>query len=361
MPADHISGVRCMVMRGGTSKGLYLAREDLPADPGRRDDLLLRLMGSPDARQIDGLGGGHPLTSKVAIVAPATDDDGADVEYLFLQLGVEQALVTDRQNCGNLLAGVGPFAMERGWVHPNGDQATVRIRMLNSGGIAVARFPTVDGLPRYEGETAISGTPGTAAAISVSFRDIAGGSCGALLPTGNVQDILAGVPVTCVDNGMPVVTIRATDLGVDGAETCEELEDDRNLRRTLERIRAEAGRAMHLGDVTQTTVPKLTIVSPPRGDGHVTTRTFIPHRCHTSIGVLGAVSVATACRLPGSVGIDVLRSGDDPSLVTLEHPTGTFTAAVTLTVGPDGRPTTEEAGIIRTARKLMDGTAFPRP
>jgi 4-oxalomesaconate tautomerase len=360
VPTDHVSGVRCMVMRGGTSKGLYLAREDLPGDPERRDDLLLRLMGSPDDRQIDGLGGGHPLTSKVAVVAPATDDD-ADVEYLFLQLGVDQALVTDRQNCGNLLAGVGPFAMERGWVQPNGDPSTVRIRMVNSGGIAVARFPTADGLPRYEGETAISGTPGTAAAISLSFRDIAGGSCGSLLPTGNVQDVLAGVPVTCVDNGMPVVTIRATDLGIDGAETCRELEKNHRLRELLERIRTEAGPAMHLGDVTEITVPKLTIVSPPRGEGHVTTRTFIPHRCHTSIGVLGAVSVATACLLPGSVGSDVLRTGADPSLVTLEHPTGTFTAAVTLTTGSDGNPTIEEAGIIRTARKLMDGTAFPRP
>ena len=360
MPDDHLAGVRCMVMRGGTSKGLYLARDDLPTDPAHRDDLLLRLMGSPDDRQIDGLGGGHPLTSKVAIVAPAADGD-ADVEYLFLQLGVEQALVTDRQNCGNLLAGVGSFAMERGWIRSDGDTASVRIRMMNSGGIAVARFPTADGLPRYDGDTAISGTPGTAAAISLSFRDIAGGSCGALLPTGNAQDTLAGVPVTCVDNGMPVVTIRATDLGIDGAESCQELEENGQLRQTLERIRAEAGPAMRLGDVTQTTVPKLTIVSPPRGDGHVTTRTFIPHRCHTSIGVLGAVSVATACLLPGSVGSDVLRPGDDPSLVTLEHPTGTFTAAVTLTTGPDGRPSIEEAGIIRTARKLMDGAAFPRP
>lgn len=354
------AGVRCMVMRGGTSKGLYFVGEELPQDADQRDDLLLRLMGSPDHRQIDGMGGGHPLTSKVAVVTPSADDR-ADVDYLFLQVSVDEPLVSDRQNCGNLLAGVGPFAMERGWVTAAGNEASVRIRMVNTGGIAVARFPVRDGRPRYDGETAISGTPGTAAEIALQFRDVAGGSCGSLLPTGRVVDTFADVPVTCVDNGMPVVVIRAADLGIAGNESCEELEANTDLREHLERVRLEAGPAMQLGDVGDTTVPKLTLVSPPTSGGHVTTRTFIPHRCHSSIGVLGAVSVATACLLPGSVGSDVLRPGDDPTRVTLEHPTGTFTATVAITTGADGAPVVQEAGIIRTARKLMDGTVFPRP
>lgn len=360
MTVHETNGVRCMLLRGGTSKGVYLVRDELPAEAAARDDLLLRLLGSPDARQIDGLGGGHPLTSKVAVVAPADDAD-ADVEYLFLQVGVDDPLVTDRQNCGNLLAGVGPFALERGWITTTDDHASVRIRMLNTGGVAVATFPVRDGRPRYDGDTAISGVPGTAAGITVHFRDIAGGSCGALLPTGRPVDTLADVPVTCVDNGMPVVVLRAADVGISGAESPAELEANQPLRDVLERIRLAAGPAMGLGDVTDLTVPKLTIVAPPTGTGDVTTRTFIPHRCHTSIGVLGAVSVATACLLPGSVGHDVLRSAPDATTVTLEHPTGTFTATVTLAAGADGTPVVREAGIVRTARKLMDGTAFPRP
>lgn len=357
MGEGHDDGVRCMVMRGGTSKGLYLLRDDLPTDEARRADLLRRLMGSPDRRQIDGLGGAHPLTSKVAVVARAEDDD-ADVEYLFLQVGVDDDVVTDRQNCGNLLAGVGPFAVERGLVEPDGEVARIRIRMLNTGGVAVATFPLHGGQPRYDGDTAISGTPGTAARIDLDFEDTAGGSCGALLPTGNAMDEVAGLPVTCVDNGMPVVLLTAASLGISGTESCEELETDEALRATLDRVRLAAGPLMGLGDVADTTVPKLTILSPPAGSGDVTTRTFIPYRCHSSIGVLGAVSVATGCLVPGSVGHGVLRRGDEPGSITLEHPTGTITTTVEL-AGVDGQVTVRRAGIVRTARKLMDGIAFP--
>jgi 4-oxalomesaconate tautomerase len=352
------SGVPAMLMRGGTSKGLYLLREDLPADPGERDGLLMRLMGSPDPRQIDGVGGAHPLTSKVAVVA-AAEAAGADIDYLFLQVGVDDATVTDRQNCGNLLAGVGPFAVERRLVAPDGDEATVRIRMLNTGSVAVARFPLEEGRPKLTGDTSIAGVPGAAAAVELDFEGMAGATCGALLPTGNVVDQVAGVAATCVDNGMPVVVLRASDLDVEGTETCEELEANEVLRERLERIRLEAGEAMGLGDVGATTVPKLTLLAPPRGDGAVTTRTFIPHRCHTSIGVLGAISVATACRLPGSVADGLARPSDDMH-VDLEHPTGTFTATVVLEGDPQ-HPTVRRAGIVRTARKLMDGVVFPRP
>lgn len=355
-----MTGVRCMILRGGSSKGAYFLREDLPADPITRNDLLLRVMGSPDQRQIDGIGGAHPLTSKVAVVAPADDgDDDADLEYLFLQVSVDEPLVSDRQNCGNLLAGVAPFAAERGLVAIDraATEAIVRIRMLNTGAVATATFPVADGAPVYAGDSAISGVPGTAAPIRLDFADIAGGSTGALLPTGTIRDTIAGVDCTLIDNGMPVVVFRADAVGITGSESCTELEANTALRSILEDIRLQAGERMNLGDVAQTTVPKLTMVAPPVAGGHLNTRTFIPHRCHDAIGVLGAVSVATAALLPGSPANEVL-AGEAAERVVLEHPTGDFEAAVTVSFDGD-RPTVGRAGIIRTARKLMDGTVFP--
>ena len=353
------TGVRCMMMRGGSSKGAYFLADDLPADTEDRDRLLLSIMGSPDARQIDGLGGAHPLTSKVAVVSPSTDPD-IDVEYLFLQVSVEEALVSDRQNCGNLLAGVGPFALERGLVSvgPDETHAAVRVLMRNTDTVATSTFPVAAGQPTYAGDTAISGVPGTAAAIRLDFDDVAGSSTGALLPTGNVTDEVAGIACTLIDNGMPVVVMRAADLGVSGDESCPALEQNDELRARLEEIRIRAGELMNLGDVRDATVPKLTMVAAPREGGHLCTRTFIPHRCHDAIGVLGAVSVATAALLPGSTAAGVLE-GTPADSVVLEHPTGRFEAAVSVHMA-DGRPVVERAGIVRTARKLMDGLVFAR-
>ncbi len=360
-------GVRCILMRGGSSKGAYFVRGDLPADTAERDELLRRIMGSPDARQIDGIGGAHPLTSKVAVVAPA-DQDGHDLDYLFLQVGVDDDVVTDRQNCGNLLAGVGPFAVERGLVavDPSATEVTLRIHLRNTGSTATATFPVAGGRPVYDGGTAISGVPGSAAAIRLDFDDLAGGSTGALLPTGSSRDVVAGVAATLVDNGMPVVVMRAEALGVTGYESCEELEADAVLRARLEDIRLEAGKLMNLGDVTGTTVPKLTLVAPARAGGHLCTRTFIPHRCHDAIGVLGAVSVATAALLPGSPAREVMAdrtdshaTGSADDSVVLEHPTGSFEASVSVRT-VDDTTVVDRAGIIRTARKLMDGTVHPR-
>ncbi|GEK79092.1 4-oxalomesaconate tautomerase [Agrococcus baldri] len=345
-----------MLMRGGTSKGAYFLADELPADPAARDELLLRIMGSPDARQIDGLGGAHPLTSKVAIVRPLPDDEAADaVEYLFLQVSVDEALVSDRQNCGNLLAGVGPFAIERGLVAAREDETLVTIRMANTGGTAVAHVPTPGGVVDYDGETAIDGVPGTAGAIVLDFEGTAGSSCGALLPTGSEVDEVAGFPATLIDNGMPTVVLRASDLGITGEETPAELEADHALRETLERIRLEAGPRMGLGDVRHATVPKLTMVAAPRAGGAVSTRTFIPHRCHTSIGVLGAASVAVAALLPGSVAAGLAVPPAGPRL-RIEHPTGALEVEVEL----DGRQVLRTA-IVRTARPIMDGTVYPRP
>jgi 4-oxalomesaconate tautomerase len=350
-----------MLMRGGTSKGAYFLAGDLPDRPDERDLLLLQVMGSPDARQIDGVGGAHPLTSKVAVVS-RSERPGVDVDYLFLQVFVDQPIVTDQQNCGNILAGIGPFAVERGLVDvgPDAGSASVRIYMVNTDSLATATFPLREGRPRYDGDAAIDGVPGTAASVQIDFADVAGGSCGALLPTGRSVDVIDGVAVTLIDNGMPVVVMRAADLGIGGHESPGELEANAELRARLESIRLAAGPLMNLGDVTAASVPKLTLVSPPAGDGDLDTRTFIPHRCHDAIGVLGAVSVATAAWFPGSPAASVLRRGADRSRIVCEHPTGTFTAAIDAEFVSDGTLDVRRAGIIRTARKLMDGAVFPR-
>ncbi len=347
-------GVRCMLMRGGTSKGAYFLAEDLPHDPAERDDLLLRIMGSPDPRQIDGIGAAHPLTSKVAVISRSARDD-ADVDYLFLQVGVEAATVSDRQNCGNILAGVGPFAVERGLV----GSAPVRIHMVNSGSVATASFPGRDGVVDYEGQTAIAGVPGTAAAVVLDFSGTEGSATGALLPTGHVADVIDGMSVTCIDNGMPVVVVSAADLGRTGYETVAELEADPVLGRRVQALRLAAGSLMGLGDVSTTSVPKISLVAPPVDGGTICTRTFIPVRVHDSIGVLGAISVATALLLDGAAGraLAVIKPGQ--TRFDIEHPTGHLEveAEVDETSQP---PTVIRSGVVRTARKLFDGIVFPR-
>ncbi|HEY4419930.1 MAG TPA: 4-oxalomesaconate tautomerase [Pseudonocardia sp.] len=351
-------GLPCMLMRGGTSKGAYFRAEDLPADPAERDDLLLRIMGSPDARQIDGIGGAHPLTSKVAVVSPSTAPD-VDVDYLFLQLGVEDPTVSDRQNCGNLLAGVGPFAVERGLVPAAHGRSTVRVRMLNSGSTAVAHFPTPGGVVDYSGDTAISGVPGTAAAVVLDFADTAGSAGGGLLPTGHLVDVVDDVPVTCIDNGMPVVVVRAEDFGLTGYESVASLAADDALRERVQSLRLHAAELMGLGDVTNSSVPKTTLVAAPADGGTICTRTFIPLRPHASIGVLGAVSVATAILLDGAVGHDLAKLPIGLSRVDVEHPSGHLEVEVEVDTTHDA-PQVRRSGVVRTARKLFDGMVFPR-
>jgi 4-oxalomesaconate tautomerase len=351
-------GIRCMQMRGGTSKGAYFLASDLPADTTQRDDLLLRVMGSPDPRQIDGIGGAHPLTSKVAVVSPSRTE-GVDVDYLFLQVVVDQPVVTDKQNCGNILAGIGPFAVERGLVPASHDETSVRIRMVNTDDIVTATFSTPGGRPRYDGDTAIDGVPGTAAPIILNFED--SGSGKSVLPTGNITDTFDGIPVTCVDNGMPVVVVAASSLGKTGYESVAELEADHKLNEKVQELRLEAGKAMGLGDVSGTTVPKISLVARPKaGGGTISTRTFIPVRVHESIGVLGAVSVGTAIMLPGAVGSDLAAAPQAGShRLSIEHPSGALQVEVELdtTTMP---PKVLRSGVVRTARKLFDGTVFPR-
>jgi 4-oxalomesaconate tautomerase len=343
-----------MWMRGGSSKGGYFLRDDLPADPAARDAFLLRAMGSPDPRQIDGMGGADPLTSKVAVVA-ASRRDGVDVDYLFLQVFVDRAIVTDAQNCGNILAGVGPFAIERGLVAAQDGETRVAIFMENTQQVAVATVQTPGGRVTYAGAAAIDGVPGTAAPVPLAFRDTAGSSCGALLPTGNGVDTIDGVRVTMIDNGMPCVVIAASDLGITGYEDRDTLDANDAVKARVEAIRLKAGPLMNLGDVAEKSVPKMMLVAAPRDGGAIAVRSLIPHRVHASIGVLGAVSVATACLIPGSPAAAVARVPAGRRLTLgVEHPSGVTECVVTL--DDDGRPV--EAGMVRTARKLMDGEIF---
>ena len=353
-------GIPCTWMRGGTSKGAYFLASDLPVAEAARDALLLSAMGSPDPRQIDGIGGADPLTSKVAVVARSNRTD-ADIEYLFLQVFVDQAIVTDRQNCGNILSGVAQFAVEKGLVRAADGRTEVAVYMVNSDQVAGVTIETPGGAVTYEGSARIDGVPGTAAPVLQNFPAAAGSTCGALLPTGYASDTIDGIEVTCIDNGMPVVVMRASDLGISGYEDPEDLEAETGFRKRLESLRLQAGLLMNLGDVREKSVPKMTLVAAPRAGGAIATRTFIPHHCHVSIGVLGAVSVATACVLPDSAADALARVPDgEEKLVSVEHPSGETSVMMNVAVR-HGRLDVSKAAVVRTARKLFEGRVFPRP
>lgn len=347
-------GIPCLWMRGGTSKGAFFLARDLPADPKARDELLLRIMGSPDPCQIDGIGGGDPLTSKIAILAPPSRAD-ADVDYLFLQVFVDQALVSDAQPCGNILAGVGPAAIERGLIPAQDGVTPVRIHMLNTGEIATARVQTPGGSVSYRGEARIDGVPGTHAPVALVFDALAGSMCGSLLPSGNITDRIDGVDCTLIDNGMPIVVMRAADFGLTGQETRDALESMADVKARIEAIRLQAGPMMALGNVRDASVPKMMLVSAPQAGGVIGTRCMIPHRVHASIGVLAAVSVATACLMQGSPAHDLANLPEGGQFL-IEHPTG----ALEVYLDREGS-LVKAAGTLRTARKLMDGIVFPRP
>ena len=347
-------GIPCIWMRGGTSKGGIFNAADLPSDTAQRDQVLLEIMGSPDDRQIDGMGGADPLTSKVGIVKKSSHPE-CDVDYLFLQVFVDQAIVTDSQNCGNILAAVGPYAIEQGFVSITEDVTQVSVFMENTGQIAVLQVQTPDGKVTYKGGSSIDGVPGTSAPVTCEFKETAGSTCGALYPSGNLKDSVDGVDVTLIDNGMPVVILRASDFGISGTESRDELDGNTALKRRLEEIRLQVGPLMNLGDVTEKSVPKMSLVSAPMHHGCISTRTFIPHRCHASIGVLGAVSVATAAITPGTVAYPLAEVPDgDEKTLPVEHPTGEMT--VVAYMNGDGL---QSAALLRTARKLFEGTVYP--
>jgi 4-oxalomesaconate tautomerase len=348
-----LTPIPCLFMRGGTSRGPFFLESDLPADPALRDRVLLAVMGSPDLRQIDGLGGADPLTSKVAIVA-RSERPGVDLEFLFAQVLIKEPRVDTTPNCGNMLAAVAPFAIERGLVAARAPETTVRVLTRNTGTLSDITVQTPGGQISYEGDARIDGCPGTSSPIRISFLETAGSVCKSLLPTGHIVDEFEGVKVTCIDNGMPVAIVAASDLGRTGYESRDELNQDRELKQRLEAIRLAAGPAMNLGDVSRKVVPKMTLVAPARAGGSLCTRTFIPHDCHSAVGVLGAVTVATAAVLDGSVAraVSVVPQGL-VKLISVEHPTGEF--SVELEVDPADPGTVTRAALLRTARLIMRG------
>jgi len=340
-------------MRGGTSRGPFFDAADLPADVPLRDAVLLAVMGSPDRRQIDGLGGAHPLTSKVGIVRRGSNP-GVDLDFLFAQLQPDQDTVDTTPNCGNMLAAVVPFALETGMVKVQGDTSTFRVLTLNTDMQCDITVQTPGGHIAYEGDARIDGVPGTSAPVTINFLDTAGSVCASLLPTGHVRDTIDGIGVTCIDNGMPLVMFRAADVGHTGYESVAELNADTELKARIERLRIACGHAMGLGDVTRRNYPKMTLIAPPRHGGSLCTRSFIPHVCHDAIGVLAAVTVGTACVLVGSVcdGVAVVPPGNVKK-VSVEHPTGEF--SVELEVDPAHPQNVTRAALLRTARLIMRG------
>jgi len=346
-----------MQLRGGSSKGLYFRSCDVPRNAKTREAVLLAAMGGAGRRQIDGLGGADSLTSKVAIVGPSTRKD-ADLDYLFVQVVVGAGRTDTTPNCGNILAGVGAFAIESGLVSAGVTETRLTVHMVNSGKLCELVFNTPGGKVVYEGDTRIDGVPGTAAPIVCNYLDVAGSACGSLLPTGNRIDTVDGIELTCIDNGMPVVVMRASDLGIGGYESPDELNDNKALQQQLQSIRLQLGPQMGLGNVDGAAVPKMCMIAPAREGGLIATRTFIPYKCHSAIGVLGAVSVATACILPGSVARDLVSI--PPGTVKqlcVEHPSGSFD--LSLAIDETTQPlVVRKAGVIRTARLLSRGEVF---
>jgi 4-oxalomesaconate tautomerase len=348
-----------MQLRGGSSKGLYFKGSDLPADVKEKDLLLIAAMsgmGGDDVRQIDGLGGADPLTSKVGIVS-ISDRDDSDLEYEFVQVLVGSNKTDRIQNCGNILAGVVPFAIESGLMKANSPKTKARVYMTNSGSICEVVLNTPHGQVEYTGDARIDGVPGTSAPIICNYIDVAGSVTGSLFPTGNILDVIDEIEVSCIDNGMPVVIIRAEDLGRTGYESRDELNADDELKEQLERIRLLAGPLMNLGDVIDKVVPKMSIISPATSGGLINTRTFIPHVCHAAIGVLGAVSVATACVIPGTVADGIAELPGDGQAYSVEHPSGEFSVTLQIEHGGDF-PEVRKAGLIRTARLLSKGEVY---
>ena len=359
------TAVPCLLMRGGTSKGPFFKESDLPADVATRDKVLLSVMGSPDRRQIDGLGGAHPLTSKVGIVRKSAAA-GVDLDFLFAQLQPDKDSVDTTPNCGNMLAAVVPFALETGMVAAKGDVSSFRVLTLNTDMQCDIAVKTPGGIVNYDGDARIDGAPGSSAPITINFLDTAGSVCSGLLPTGKVKGRVTiegegfapfTLDVTCIDNGMPLVIFKASDVGRTGYESVAEMNGDTELKTRIEALRLQVSRLMGLGDVSDKNYPKMTLIAAPREGGAIATRSFIPHVCHDAIGVMAAVTVATACVLPGSVceGVAQMPQGAAP-IVSVEHPTGEF--SVTLATDPAGPTKVAKAALLRTARLLMRGEAM---
>ena len=346
--------------RGGSSKGIYFDAKDLPTDATERDKFILSVMegvGIGDARQIDGLGGANSLTSKVAIVSKSKSPD-ADLDYFFIQVMIGKGKVSTTQTCGNILAGVLPFAIESGMIKAKSQTTRARINIVNTGGICEVDVQTPNEKVQYSGDAKIDGVLGTAAPIICNYLDTEGATCGALFPTGNKIDVFEGIGMTCIDNGMPLIIMRASDFGLIGNETKTELDDNEVLKKYIEHIRINMGHKMNLGDVTTQSIPKMCFISAPQNGGIINTRMFIPHVCHEAIGVLAAVSVATACVLPNTIAQNLVILNEKVSNFSIEHPTGELTVNFEFQKAPNDEAKILKSGVMRTARLISKGEVF---
>lgn len=350
--------IPCVLMRGGTSKGPVLLASDLPSDPLERDAILLALMGSGHELEIDGIGGGAPQSSKVAIISPS-DVEGVDIDYLFAQVMVTERRVDTSPNCGNMLCTVGSFAIEQGLIKATGPVTKVRIRNVNTNTLIDAEIQTPHDQVIYEGDVHIDGVPGTAAPVGLTFLNAAGSKTGKLFPTGNITDVIDGLTVTCIDMAMPMVFINAADVGKRGDETPQELDADKAMMQRIESIRRQAGQLMGLGDVTDKVIPKPVLVSAPTHGGTIQVRYFMPHNCHKSLAITGSIGISTACLVKGSLAERIVsqsHTSDSPlTSVTIEHPSGTITVSLKQT---GDTPETIVSSVIRTARKLFAGDVY---
>lgn len=355
---SRISRIPCVVMRGGTSRGPYFKAADLPADVAERDRVLLAVMGSPHPMQVDGIGGSHPQTSKVAIVGPSARDD-ADVDFLFAQISVDEAIVDTRPNCGNMLSGVGPFAIETGMVPAADPETRVRVFNVNTGALVEQTIQTPGGVVTYEGNQAIDGVPGTAAPIRMAFANTEGAVTGALFASGKRREEIDGIAVTLIDNAMPMMLLRADAVGLRGDETPDEIDANTEMFARVEALRLEAGRRMGLGDVSKLVTPKVGLLSPARHGGTIASRYLVPHSCHRSHAATGAICLATACCLDGTVASDVIGGAVKQSgAVVIEHPAGRIDVGVTLEPDSEGGMRVARTEILRTARRIFDGFVY---
>ncbi len=349
------TGIPYLFMRGGTSRGPYFNRDDLPRDRDTLSTVLIHAIGAGHRYNIDGIGGGTAVTTKVAILSRSADAS-ADVDYFFAQVAVEERTVDYRPTCGNILAGVGPAALEMGLVAPTGSQTRLRIHAVNTGARVESIVQTPDGYPLYDGDAEIAGVPGTAAPVSLSFSDVAGSVTGSMLPTGQIREEIEGIDVTCLDVAMPVVMARAADFGLTGRESAAQLDDNRDFYARMEPIRRIAGERMGMGDVSGSVTPKFAILSPPHSGGAVTARYFMPKACHPGMAVTGAQCIASCCVLPGSVAEGLAHApAGSPATLTIEHPSGGIGVLLDYENAPFS---VRSAGLVRTARLLAKGEVF---
>ena len=346
--------IPCVIMRGGTSRGPFFYLPDLPADVPTRDAVLLSVMGSPHEIQVDGIGGSHSVTSKVAIISKSKQA-GADVDYLFAQVQINERFVDTKPNCGNMLVAVGPFAIETGLVPAKNGETTVRIFNVNTQSLVDSIVQTPGGQVTYAGDAAIDGVPGTAAPVKLNFKSAIGSVTRKMLPTGRPLDVIDGVEASCVDIAMPVVLMRADAFGKTGHETAVELDADRELMGRMEAIRRKAGLLMGMGDVSGRVVPKMALLSKPRKGGAIASRFFVPETCHKSHPVTGTVCITSACAIPGTVASQIAALPPAPQgVIRVEHPSGVIVIDLDVDFA-GGKQELRRAALVRTARRIFEG------